>query len=214
MTAGGQWHAAKSNYLFPVRALSKYYRGTMVHLLRKAEQDGFLHRVTEPGEIDTLLDRLMETPWVVYSKPCLNRIETVVRYLARYSHRIALSDGRLVAIEGQQVRLRYKDYRDRGQNKVMTLSGAELIRRFLRHSLPKGLMRIRHYGFLANRCRVSKMARIREYLGRPSIADTEDPAIISDLNPLNVLMSLVCPKCHRGHLQAVALISPKPFYGG
>ena len=204
----------KGNYLFPVRALSKYYRGTMVRLLRQAEQDGRLNRVTEPGEINTLLDRLMETVWVVYSKACLNRTDSVVHYLARYSHRIALSDGRLVAIEGQQVRLRYKDYRDRGKSKVMTLNGTELIRRFLLHSLPKGLMRIRHYGFLANRCRVSKLARIRECLDRPSAVDIEEPALLPDLNSLNILMSWVCPKCHRGHLQISALIPPKPFYGG
>ena len=100
----------------------------------------------------------MGKEWVVYSKPCLGRTETVVDYLGRYSHRVALSDSRLLSFDGESVELAYKDYRDGGQ-KTMTLTGEELVRRFLLHVLPKGFMRVRHFGFLANRCRARRLTR-------------------------------------------------------
>ena len=95
----------------------------------------------------------MQTRWVVYSKACVTHTDMVVTYLARYSHRIAISDQRILGMEDGQVLFHYKDYRDRDTPKVMRLSGIEFIRRFLLNVLPKGLMRLRHYGFLANRCR-------------------------------------------------------------
>jgi hypothetical protein len=117
---------------------------------------------------------------VVYSKSCLSHTDDVVTYLARYSHRIAISDGRIVSIEGDQVRFRYKDYADKNREKVLPLSGEEFIRRFLLHILPKGLRRIRHFGFLANRCRQAKLAQIRTALAQgdqqTDCAETADEA--------------------------------------
>ena len=98
--ADGRWHPAKSTYLFPVRALSRHYRGGFVGRLRRAVANGHLPRLTDPAEVDRVLNALMATDWVVYSKPCLARPETVVDYLGRYSHRIAPSDRRLLAFDG------------------------------------------------------------------------------------------------------------------
>ena len=159
--ADGRWHSARSNYLFPVKALSRHFRGTMVRLLRRAAARGQLKRVTRPGEIARLLDHLMALEWVVYSQHCLHHSASVVDYLARYTHRIAITDARIVKVDAGSVTLRYTDYADHDRHKTMTLAGPEFARRFLMHIVPRGLMRVRHYGFLANRCRKRKLAEVR-----------------------------------------------------
>ena len=144
LTAQQQWHAARSTYLFPVRALSRYFRGKMVSDLRHSINSGKLKRITHTDEIDNKLNQLMKTDWVIYAKPCINHSHSIIRYLARYTHKIAISDQRIIEVTVDQVRFNYKDYRD-NQSKTMQLSGNEFIRRYLLHILPKGFMRIRHY---------------------------------------------------------------------
>jgi len=202
LTEQGTWKAARSTYLFPDRALACHCRGKMVSALRQAYQQGALDRITTPGEVDAVLDRLMGIDWVVYTKPWLRQAETVVAYLARYTHRTAISDARIGAIGEDKVAVRYKDYQDGDRWKTMYLAGEELIRRFLLHVLPKGLMRIRHYGFLANRCRKEKLAKIRQALGQ----------VVEDLvgDPSNEARSTdwLCPKCHQGQLRVQPAGSP------
>jgi hypothetical protein len=152
-----------------------------------------------------MLDTLMASEWVVYSKPCITRTETVVDYLGRYSHRIALSDGRLLAFANGRVDLAYKDYRD-GKKKVMQLDGEELLRRFLLHVLPKGFMRIRHFGFLANRCRAQRLGQIREAIAaqaQVSVSEAPERAAAGDV-PRR------CPRCRIGHLRVVSELPPRP----
>lgn len=211
LTKTGDWHSAKSNYLFPVRALSRCFRGRMVSHLRHSVQQGELHCITRSTEIDGILDGLMKTDWVVYTKAYLNRPETVVRYLASYSRKTALSNSRINRIDDNQVHLRYKDYRDHDRNKVMVLDGEELIRRFLLHILPSGFMRIRHYGFLANRCRRQKLAQIRLRLQ----AHTEQDVVNSESSDhMPEFVSMVeqdrpCPRCKTGRLIVIGEIAPK-----
>ena len=196
----GQWNRAKSTYLFPVRALSRHVRGYMVSALRAAAHRGELSRITRPGDIDQTLDTLMQEDWVVYSKPCVSHTDTVVAYLARYSHRIAINEHRLVAMDEERVAFRYKAYRDGGKQKVLWLSGVEFIRRFLLHVLPKGLMRIRHFGFLANRCRITKLDRIRAALTRPAEKPAElDKAVTWPEE------RFPCPHCLLGSLCVTCL---------
>jgi len=211
LSESGDWHPAKSNYLFPVRALSRAFRGRMVSHLRRSAQQGDLHRITRPAEIDKMLTALMKTDWVVYTKAYLNRPETVVSYLARYSRKTALGNGRIQQIDDQQVHLRYKDYRDHNRNKIMALNGEELIRRFLLHILPTGLMRIRHYGFLANRCRRRKLAQIRQSLQAQSEQTAAAPAPANQPAHAAVPVEHVslCPRCKTGHLIFVGEIAPK-----
>ena len=99
--------------------------------------------MTRPGEVDQLLDKVMAVDWVVYSKHCLKHSATVVEYLARYTHRIAITDARIVRVDDDSVTLRYKDYADHDRAKMLTLAGSEFVRRFLMHIVPKGLMRVR-----------------------------------------------------------------------
>ncbi|RKZ99973.1 MAG: IS91 family transposase [Gammaproteobacteria bacterium] len=198
----GQWHAARSNYLFPDRALSRHFRGRMVSELRKAYKKGDLGRITRPGEVDRVLDHLMEIGWVVYTKPWIQDAETVVAYLARYTHRIAISDARIGEIFGDEVAVSYKDYQDKDRWKSMNLAGEELIRRFLLHILPKGLMRVRHYGYLANRCRKEKLAKIRAWLGQqPAEEATDESAQVKESD-------WPCPECHRGVMRVILELPP------
>jgi len=178
LTGTGDWHKAKSHYLFPVRALSRCFRGRRVSLLRASVNAGELHRVTRSGEIDGVLDGLMQHEWVVYTRHCLNQAESVVDYLARYTHRIAISNGRLLTMEDDRIAFRYKDYRDDSRIKIQWLEGQEFVRRFLMHILPKGFMRIRHFGYLSNCTRRRKLAVIRHCLSQPPKpeATLENPA--------------------------------------
>jgi len=203
----GQWHAARSNYLFPDRALSCHFRGRMVSELRKAYQQGDLSRITRPGGVDKVLDALMGIGWVIYTKPWIRDAETVVDYLSRYTHRTAISDARIGEISGDKVVVSYKDYQDNDRWKRMNLPGEELIRRFLLHVLPKGLMRIRHYGFLANRCRREKLAKIRQWLSQAVTEEVTDEAAPGREN------EWPCPECHRGRLRVISELPPVRLTG-
>jgi len=141
----------------------------------------------------------MQKDWVVYSKHCLNRTDSIIGYLARYTHRIAISNQRLIDINQDQVRFSYKDYKT-DQRNVMALHPGEFIRRFLMHVLPKGLMRIRHYGLLANRCRQSSLEIIRKILA--------SPAPVKQENTDSELTAYPCPKCRKGQLIAQRALKP------
>jgi len=180
----------------------------MVSLLRQSAKAGELDRVSRPGDVDHVLDQLMNTDWVVYSKSCLSHTDGVVSYLARYSHRLAISDWRILSIEEDQVRFRTKDYADDDRHKVLPLSAEEFIRRFMLHVLPKGLMRIRHYGFLANRCRKEKLAKIRQLLGQAPGEEAADESAQAKTN------DWACPKCHRGQMRVRLALLPICLAGG
>lgn len=176
----GCWHASRSNYLFPVKALSRCFRGKMVSLLRKSYKDGDLCRITHKDEVNEVLNTVMKKPWVVYTKACHGKPEKVLNYLSRYTYRIAISESRVERISNTSVTFTWKDYRDKGQ-KQMELNGVEFLRRFMQHVLPKGFMRIRHFGFLSNRHRRDKLEKIKQAMGKPPIdvvpnkRESEDP---------------------------------------
>ena len=199
LAADGSWHAVRGEYVFPVRALSRRFRGNFVAGLRRRAAAGALVRVTHPGEVDRTLDALMATEWVVYAKSCPGHTEAVLSYLARYTHRIALSDARLVAIDGERVGLRVRDHRHGGERKTLWLDGVELVRRYLLHVLPKGFMRIRHYGLLANRCRAACLAVARAAIAAlADIAPVPPPALAGP-----GAGEQACPRCRRATLHTV-----------
>jgi len=192
--ADGQWHRAKSDYLFPVRALSRLFRGHMVSALRQMSGRGELH-ASSAAEVTDVLNDLMRKEWVVYSKPCPVKARTVVDYLGRYSHRIAISDQRIESVSDGEVRFSVKDYRNNGVRRLSVLSGEEFIRRYLLHVLPKGLMRIRHYGFLANRCRKRKLQALRKAIECPACEQQQ-----TDKEPKQ---DYVCPRCKKGVMSGI-----------
>lgn len=208
----GTWTASKSDYLFPVRALSRRFRGRLVSQLRACANTGKLYRITREGEIDKTLDRLMAQDWVVYSKPCLEAGGRVIDYLARYTHRTVISNARLLKMEQDQVTFRYKDSRDKNRWKVMQLTVEEFIRRFLLHVLPKGLVRIRHYGFLANACRSKQLPRIRQAMAQ-QLPDEEAVEGSKDAlaEPVARIWCFTCPNCHTP-MRILAEIAPR--WGG
>jgi hypothetical protein len=201
LTKEGQWQAARSSYLFPVKALSRHFRGAMVSALRKAQQDKQLKRV-KPEDVDRTLDILMQQEWVVYSKPCLAEPEHIISYLARYTHRIAISDQRLQAMDERGITFGFRDTQTQQQARL-TLSPGEFIRRFLMHVLPGGFMRIRHYGWLANCCRAKMLKTIRKLLGT---SEAEPGPEDEESGP----EGWPCPECHKGILRVIDQIQPQP----
>ena len=173
----------------------------MVSALRQDYEAGKLHRIA-PDQIDEVLDQLMRSDWVIHTKPHLRQADTVLRYLARYTHRTAISLSRIESVDPSSVRFRWKDYRD-DQIKTMVLPGEEFLRRFLLHVLPRGLMRIRHYGYLANRVRVVRLKQIRETLSARHCSEAGLP----EHQPLySERPKDRCPKCKSGYLHFVGEI--------
>lgn len=211
LTSAGEWSRAKSNYLFPVRALSRHFRGGMVSRLRAMLKAKELYRISADQAASELLDRLMASDWVVFSRSCERGTRQVVNYLARYSHRTAISNHRILALDADTVSFRYKDYQDRERQKVMTLSHTEFIRRFLLHVLPKGLMRIRHYGFLANCCRQRKLPQIRQAIEADQVipGHKSEPAALTGWAD----KTFPCPACSKGKMHIIGEI-PRPYPGG
>ena len=174
---GQRWVAGREDYFLPVRVLGQLFRGKFLAELKAAYQAGKLtlsgsvSPLQDPRQFRRLLGTLYRQRWVVYAKPPFGGARQVYRYLGRYTHRVAISNRRLLALDEGRVTFRYKDYADGGRGKQMTLDAEEFIRRFLLHVLPKGFVRIRHYGLLAGRNVDTKLADCRRLLG----AD-EEPA--------------------------------------
>lgn len=167
----------------------------MVSALRHAYRAGELPGLTCPGEVDRTLDALMATEWVVYSRATCTQSDTVLSYLARYTHRIALGDSRIRAVTDQTVTFAYKQYAQGGGLSEMTLAGEEFVRRWLLHVLPHGLMRIRHYGFLANACRRKHLTAIRQCLAQDEVAPPGNPATPASDRPPEVNRRYWPPQC-------------------
>jgi hypothetical protein len=207
-----RWVAGRSSFLFPVRALSTVFRAKYLAALQRAFDADHLTfaegtaALADRQAFSAYLGQLRATNWIVYVKRPFAGPEAVLRYLGRYTHRVALTNDRLVDHQDGYVRLRWKDYADHDRVKILTLTADEFLRRFLLHIVPRGFMRIRHFGLLANRTRRATLTQCRTLLG-PCPADDAPP------ESLGVLMSRLtgldlarCPVCGEGRLQIVALI--------
>jgi Putative transposase/Transposase zinc-binding domain len=182
-----RWVACRPGFFLPVRVLGRLFRRLFLDALRTAFTDdglgfcGDLADLAEPAAFTRRLRELRRINWVVYAKPPFGGPAQMLAYLGRYTHRVAISNARLVSVTGDQVAFRWKDYRHHGRSKAMILEAHEFIRRFLLHTLPDGFHRIRHYGFLANGHRAAKLALCRRLLDIPHpepadpIADTLPP---------------------------------------
>jgi hypothetical protein len=167
-----------AGFFLPVKVLSRVFRGKFVEALRRAYDRGELDvsgasaHLRDPAAWRTFVDALFATDWVVYAKPAFGGATAVLRYLGRYTHRVAISNHRLLAFDGDRVTFAWKDYAHGDQRRTMTVSAMEFLRRFVQHILPRGFVRIRHFGFLANPCRAARVALARTLLSVPRISGT------------------------------------------
>ncbi len=171
---GSRWVACRPRFFLPVPVLKKLFRRLFLERLQAAFEAGALRFFTDLAALDSPtafarhLAPLRRTKWVVYAKAPFAGPEQVLAYLARYTHRVAIANSRLLSLKDGRVSFRWKDYRHPGKRKVMTLTAEEFIRRFLLHVLPDGFHRIRHYGYLANGHRAAKLALCRQLLAAPA----------------------------------------------
>jgi hypothetical protein len=203
-----RWIGARRNFLFPVKALSLVFRGKFLDLLKQA---------CEKGRIETASERLQELRkknWVVYAKKPFGSPQTVLDYLGRYTHRVALSNDRILKVYNDQVTLSYRDRKDGDRKKTITLDAHEFIRRFLLHVLPEGFMRIRHFGFLANRAKKHALPQCRKLLGlNPALPQLPQKSARDLLRELTGIDISRCPCCQKGTMIVVGElphISPAP----
>jgi hypothetical protein len=211
-----RWIACKNNYLFNQEALSLVFRGKFIDHLNKAYNKGKLqfpgncasHQT--PQGFKQLLDSLYSNSWVVHVKDPIKRSEYVLEYLGRYTHRVAISKHRLLSCQDGQVTFTYKN-RKTQQIQHSTIEAVEFIRRFLLHALPAGFVKIRHYGFLANRNRTKNLARIRRLHGLPHNTTSADKSVEEMMLSLTGTDITLCPCCGKGKMRMIAEI---PKYTG
>ena len=217
VTGGGlspdhhRWVPTGDRFFLPVTVLARMFRGKFLHHLRRAHDQGKLSfrgaltSLDDPQEFRNHLSPLYEKDWFVYSKPPFGGPGRVLKYLGRYTHRVAISNSRLVEMKDGTVSFRWKDYANNCKWRVMTLTGREFLRRFLMHVLPKRFVRIRHYGILANRYRKEKIALCRGLLrqGPPGERDPDSAPPSGDRDEQSP-----CPRCQSGTMLRVQIIPP------
>ncbi len=213
VTGGGldrqrrRWVAARPGFLFPVRILGRLFRGKLLRRLQQSIDANNL-RIAEHDPL-ARLRAAASKDWVVYSKPPFAGPRQVLRYLGRYTHRVAISNHRIVALDDKRVTFRWNDRARPDTDRLMTLEVAEFLRRFLLHLLPTGLMRIRHYGLLANPTRQRDLALCRRYIAAGTVDDHGQRAHASTPPGDPSAQHLIrCPRCRRGHLVVVGHLAP------
>jgi hypothetical protein len=218
---GQRWVSCRRpDFFLPVRVLSRLFRRLFLDSLQKAFDSGKLQFF---GALEPLqerlafvqrLDRAKASEWVVYAKRPFAGPQQVLDYVGRYTHRVAISNNRLLDIENDQVCFQWKDYRNGDQVKTMTLSADEFIRRFLFHVLPNGFQRIRYYGFLGNRYRQEKLEKCRRLLGmqmpNPLPAPRPEQDYRDRYEELTGFSLRQCPQCQRGRMVLVAILPKSP----
>ena len=200
---GSRWIPVRSGYFLPVDVLGALFRGKFLAGLKRAYQTGELQltgsvqSMADPKMFEKLLGRLYRTKWVVYAKRPFGGAKQVYSYLGRYTHRVAISNSRIVSLKNDRVSFRYKDYADDNRVKQMTLSAEEFIRRFLLHVLPKGFVRIRHYGLLASRNVSTCLERCHQLLEAttPPAPETEEKTWTDRLRDWMGEHLTQCPRC-------------------
>ena len=210
LTADGHWVSPKRGFLFPVRALSSVYRGKFMDALDGVRKVGGLRHDAAKSDTSwrTLFAALRRHDWVVYAKQPLGGPAQVLEYLGRYTHRVAISNERILGMSGNSVRFRVRDSANGNRKKVMRMAAGEFIRRFLLHVLPSGFKRIRHYGLLGPAHKVANLAAARAALAAP----VPDPVMVESVEEFMRRVAgiewLSCPHCHEGRFQVVQAIPP------
>jgi hypothetical protein len=215
VTGGGLssrgWKSAKRRFLLPVKVLSRLFRGKFLFFLKRAyERDKLMFPGTiavMKDQFKTFLSGLYAREWVVYCKPPFHGPEMVLEYLGRYTHRIAITNHRILSIEHGKVAFSWKDYADGNKKKTMTLDASEFIRRFLLHILPEGFVKIRHYGLLGSRNKRGNLARCREMF-KTTAKTVEKESWEELLFKLTGIDIMECPLCH-GRMRRKEMLLPE-----
>jgi len=204
----------KREFLAPVKVLSRVFRGKFIALLKRAfrrhdlQFHGKLVSMAQPKAFEKHLNLSVRKEWVVYAKRPFGGPEQVLKYLARYTHRVAISSKRVINFRDGKVTFRWRDYADGGKQKTMELDATEFMRRFLLHVLPRGFVRIRHYGFLANGHRTAKLASCRKLLGVDESCETSRDGCPDPTDGQSDEPDVRCPVCERGKMIRVDVIQP------
>lgn len=205
-----RWVAAKRSndkFLFPVAALRQVYKAIFLKKLRQLLSQGLLR--TEGIAVDKQLKQAGFKKWNVYAKSPFGSVAAVVEYLGRYTHKVAITKHRLLSITRHSVTFKYKDYQDGSKQKTMPLSIAEFLRRFELHFLPRGYVKIRHYGFLQNHGKTARLNAVRKQMKLHALPPKISvPVAVRMLEQYGRDITL-CPKCKTGHLQLIAIVYPK-----
>ena len=212
---GARWNASPTHYLFPVRALSRMFRGKYLAGLKalyaagELEFHGKLESLARPGNFASWFQEAVPPEWVVYAKRPFAGPKQVLAYLSRYTHRVALSNRRLICADDQNVTFAYKDYADEAKPKRMTLATEEFVRRFCLHVLPERFVKIRHYGLLGNRQRQERLGFARKLLGAsPPLVQKKTPV---EKKAGTEAARACCPFCLRPTLVFVREVAPVQF---
>jgi len=216
-----RWVSCRPGFFLPVRVLSRVFRGQYLSGLRRAHAGGKLRLagklrpLSDPAAFHAFLRPLSQKDWVVYAKPPFGGPAQVLKYLARYAHRVAISNHRLLRVDGGRVAFRYKDYAAGGREKVVDVDAVEFLRRFVQHVLPAGFVKARHYGLLANRVRDDRLARCRWLLAAMAVGTA---AVPPSGQPIEVgpAAERCCPRCGSRRVRSVPLPpggSPAPGPG-
>src|SRR6267142_5391 len=193
-----RWISARKNFLFPVKALSRVFRGKFLDLLQQACDKGKIPAANRDTQA------LWKKNWVVYAKKPFGSPQTVLDYLGRYTHRVALSNDRILNVQNGQVTLSYRDRKDGDRKKTLPLDAHEFIRRFLLHVLPEGFMRIRHFVFLANRSNKQALTQCRKLLKLDAaLPQSPNQSAIDLLREITGVDLSRCPCCHKGTMIVV-----------
>ncbi len=217
---GKRWIASRKDFFIPVNVLSVLFRGKFLDGLKREREAGHLrlpgqiHELREPSAFNRLLTNLYQQEWVVYCKPPLKHPEKVIDYLGRYTHRVALSNDRLVNLQGNQVTFRWRDSADNNKIKWLTLEAFEFIRRFLLHVLPSQFIKIRYYGILSHRNLKKKLPRCKILLGvSPGEEPKEDPKESWQdlLTRITGIDPRICPYCGKGKMIHKETLPPSPI---
>ena len=213
----GRWHYPRRGFLFPVKALSAVFRGKFTAGLKRAFDSGALTlaggsaALASPAHRTAFFNALYSQPWVVYAKRPFAGPEQVLQYLGRYTHRVALTNSRLVSFNDETVRFRYRDYAAGNRRKVMALDAQEFIRRYLLHVLPRRFMRIRHYGLNGNRAKRHKLVQARAALDAPPTRCIPTAPETTEAFWLRIAHRDIhqCPYCRSSPMRQIGVLLPR-----
>ncbi len=208
-----RWVNSRKKFFIPVKVISRKFRGKFLYYLKQAFYSGALEffgqlmYLENPQEFENFLTPNYKKEWIVYCKPPFKTAATVVEYLGRYTHRVAISNNRILKLEEGRVTFKWRDYKDHNKWKVMTVAAEEFIRRFLVHILPAGFMKIRHYGLLGNRNRTKKLIICKNLTNTP-IIERVKVSTISLIEKILGRKAFQCPCCRSEHLVRYPCYSP------